>query len=156
MKKEYPCLIGPGFHDLKPEELTALLKKHHPRPKTRREIWGRYQAFLRRLQTVGISFEVWVAGSFITEKPDPADVDTVVSASKDLVDSLPQPQAAVLTELLLPSNHPIVKARYFTDAYFFFSEDEERERYWMGQFGFFRTKKAKGVARFVLNPDLVV
>ncbi|AXH43571.1 hypothetical protein HOV55_gp53 [Erwinia phage vB_EhrS_59] len=96
--------------------------------------------------------EVWIDGSFTTEKPEPDDIDILIVldyiALNNLPASLKSTVSALLNRdyvklnfhidvLLLPENHPKV-------------DYSERRSYWRGWFGFDRQENPKGLVRVML------
>ena len=157
MREEHPCLFGPGIHRMEFAELETRLREAHPENGYREEIWGRYRALLSYVQSSGVQFEVWIAGSFTTEKPNPGDVDSAIHAPalalNGFAESNPT-QAIQFLDFFSLANRPLVKMRYKTDAFLFPSDDDVQKSYWKGKFGFSRNEAAKGIVAFPLSPTL--
>lgn len=103
-------------------QLEERLKEAHPGNSYREEIWDRYRALLSYVQSTGLTFEVWVAGSFTTTKPDPGDVDSAFTAPAAVLngfDADHPAEAIQFATFFSEANRPIVKARYKTDAFLF-------------------------------------
>lgn len=106
------------------------------------------EAICNSLSTALIPVSVWINGSFMTQKIDPADVDLAVRL---LHAALPNPgpeQQALLSR---------IAAKQFPgcDSYFFIEYPEGHPNhaagdmmhaYWQRQFGFTRADTFKGVA----------
>jgi len=143
--KVYPPLLDPGFHDGDLDRLKELCVDPFDQHTERDRIHGRFSEFCNRLQEFEVSFEVWVDGSYLTEKPKPNDVDVVVFAEKKVLDRLSAAGFADVRETL-----DSAKYRYSTDAYFADPSDNETRAYWRGFFGFDREENPKGLLRIYL------
>lgn len=149
-KPDYPPLLEGGLHVLTWAQLRELCVERFSTSLSRRYIMEGLEEVVRRLQTAGVMGEVWVNGSFLTEKVDPKDVDYLIRVSADAYDSNATVRAAVdwatSDELVAsrccdgykwieyPAGHPL------------FSESEESRVYWTGFFGTSRGGQAKGIA----------
>jgi hypothetical protein len=83
-------LLVPGIHDCTFPELEAMFGQNRwvqdPQSESRRErlcpnrgrLCERLASYLADLHRVGLEVEVLVGGSFVTDKPDPNDIDLVV------------------------------------------------------------------------------
>ena len=112
---------------------------------------------LRRLvneiSSAGVHAELWVDGSFCTEKTDPNDIDLVIHLDGSLL--LHTAAIALLTSISQRSY-----LRLGLDAYLFSTFPtghpahqfgEERRAYWLKQFGHDRSGNDKGIV-FVRIP----
>ena len=108
------------------------------------------EAIVSRLRRFTIEGEIWVDGSFLTAKTDPADSDVVLRLSSDFVDHASETQLAVLDWI---NTH--LKASHLCDCYQFirypvghpsFWLGEYLSAYWMKQWGFGRGDEMKGIA----------
>ena len=77
-KVEFPPLLGAGFHKLTAAELKAIALDKFSLSKSRATLWGNLSAKLDELKSLGLKCDVWVDGSFLTQKIDPDDVDLVI------------------------------------------------------------------------------
>jgi len=101
------------------------------------------------LQMNGIAGEVWINGSFVTEKMNPDDVDLVLRIPAEFYEHATQEQREAVN--WLTSN---LKDNYLCDSYFFMEWPEGHinhwlgqyaHHYWMKQFGFSRGNEMKGI-----------
>jgi len=91
--------------------------------------------------------EIWVDGSFTTEKPEPDDIDMLLVIDYDRLNLLPtmfQPQV----EKLL--NRSFIKHNYNIDLLLLGSGLEEDRMHWRGVFGYDREDTPKGIVRISL------
>jgi hypothetical protein len=131
-------------------ELRALCVDRFPTSTTREAIMAGLEAIVERLQLFTIKGELWVDGSFLTAKPDPADSDVVLRLDSDFVDRVSADQWAVLDWL-----NTDLKTSHRCDFYLFvrypeghpsFWLGEYLAAYWMRQWGFSRSDEMKGIA----------
>jgi len=104
---------------------------------------------IRNLRMNGVAGELWVDGSFVTEKINPEDVDFVLRVSAQFYENGAQTQRNAID--WLTSN---LKDTHFCDSYFFMEWPEGHPHYWIGQymynywmrqFGFSRGNEMKGI-----------
>lgn len=114
----------------------------------REQLLSRFQLFLNRLNEIPIKKEIWVDGSFATNKVNPSDIDLVVICNQDEVNNQSQEAKESLRELF--SNQQETKLRYECDAYFIV-DDLHDKSYWRGLFGFDRNEKPKGIAKLIIE-----
>jgi hypothetical protein len=87
VKPEYPPLLASGFYVRSVAEVRALCVKSIAGSIRRRAIMDSLEDVIRKLSTARIIGELWLNGSFLTEKIDPDDVDMLVHVSSDLYDA---------------------------------------------------------------------
>jgi hypothetical protein len=79
-KPEFPPLLPQGFHSLTSEEVMELCVTAFPGSIDREGIMAGLQSILDRIKELDMVCEVWLDGSFITQKVEPDDVDFIVFA----------------------------------------------------------------------------
>ena len=96
-----------------------------------------------------IKFELWLDGSFTTNKPNPEDIDVVLFAEKEDVDEL----HFIFQEMLLDivTHRQSTKDNYGCDVYFSLKNDNEAREFWRNWFGFDRHGAPKGIAKIELS-----
>mgnify|MGYP006288071777 CR=1 FL=1 len=150
------------FIDATLEEMYQQFVSPFPNSKTREPIWEGFNAFLSDYsRKISKHLELWVDGSFITTKLNPADIDVaVIHAFTDKANRA----MARMDQLHLDSLSGS-KAKYRTDAYLFpiypeadsrFSEANRKHALAKqieikGQFSFDRDNRPKGIIRLSLN-----
>jgi hypothetical protein len=124
-----------------------------PLSSTRGNIMRGLRIVIRRLIAARIVGELWINGSFLTEKIDPQDSDAVLAADSRIVDT-GGTLLQVKTLDWLKSN---LKAKHLCDSYIFFNfpkghpyeaVGEWARAYWLKQFGFSRSDQPKGIVVF--------
>lgn len=151
-KIEYPPLLEPGFHKKNLSDIEELCVHSFKNTSRRLLIYNHFCRFLDLLNQLHIHIELWIDGSFVTEKEKPDDIDVVGFASGNELQKLSSTQKDLLTELIKGK----AKKEFFTDFYFVGSIDENEYRnyrsYWRGFFCFTRDEKPKGAIKFEVNP----
>lgn len=143
-----------GLHEMSLDDIEGNFVDSFPSSNTRPHIMRGYKQHVAALASLGVTFEQFLDGSFISTKNDPGDVDFVCFANPDDVDRLPPEQQTLLRSLVL--NPQETKRAYYCDAYFcpIVPENDPRygqlrvsRKYWMGEFGFDRLDRPKGIVR---------
>ena len=85
-KLSFPGLLPAGFHTKTLEEVKILCVENFPNSTTRSIIFESFvENFIIPLTNTGLKCDVWVDGSFITEKEDPEDVDILIEYNPQIV-----------------------------------------------------------------------
>lgn len=140
----YKPLLVPGIHDIDEQELGNHFLSSFVGSRTRAQLISGFRKYLAALRQFGVKFEIWIDGSFTTEKPDPSDVDIVVFGSAAELDALPQQQQEALSRLF---DRNAIKLQLGCDVLFCVAEDSNMRSYWRGWYGFDREENPKGIAR---------
>lgn len=141
-KAEYPPLLEVGRHPFTIEALRVACVDAFPKSKTRAEIMDRLCEVISVLEAAGVVGELWINGSFLTTKIDPADVDVVLRMEASAYDSAsPETQAAVdwLNGNLIASHK--------VDSYVFFAWPKDHPLYWHGEYSYAYWMKQWGWSR---------
>ena len=153
-KVEFPPLLAPGFHGMTFEELhdlcitPFLYRGDHARMK----VMDGIKSLVGKLSDAGVVGDVWIDGSFLTQKIDPDDADIIVHVSAEQYENDPSAKAAVDWSV-----HDDRQSSHFCDGYkwveyqrghiMFNFSDINREK-WTKWFGRSRPPKRepKGIA----------
>jgi hypothetical protein len=98
-KFDYPPLLGPGRHIMTMEEARRLIVERFPGNLHRAALFALLEQFVSDILEVGIPCEVWVNGSLVTEKEQPADVDVTVIVDPDVGAGLSDAQKALFDKV---------------------------------------------------------
>lgn len=137
-------------------ELMEMCVTNFPLSSTRPGIIAGFTYLLGRLQKAEVSGQVWINGSFVTEKIDPNDVDFVLCVFADLYDNSTGEQRAVLDAIADED----LKSKHKCDCYLSIEwpaggplhrEGQENRKYWRDLFGHSRTGEEKGLAILALK-----
>jgi hypothetical protein len=161
LKVEFPPLLPPGFHTMTLEGLHQLTVEH-PRfglSSTRSQIMKNLWIVAGCLCRWRIHSDLWIDGSFLTEKIDPPDVDFMVVMPDGFLNSVSPEQEAVLNWLCEDTSQP-AKAIFQCDSYSLYctnsadpgySDFLRQDAYWKKQFGESRRGDPKGMALIHLS-----
>ncbi|CNI99638.1 TPA: hypothetical protein ACPZMC_004236 [Yersinia enterocolitica] len=152
----FPPLLPPGFHDLNDAEIKTLCVDAFPKSARRSMLYCNYIQLMSDVRSLNQQFkcflELWVDGSFTTEKPEPDDIDILLVIDFDQLNLIPvmfQPQI----ECIL--NRKYIKNNYHIDLLLLYkncprSDYDEDRMHWRGVFCHDREDTPKGVARLSL------
>lgn len=147
MNTEYPSLLEAGLHNVDDDALERLFVTPFDDPSRRRELLGGLRAMLAIIVRMDLRVEVWIDGSFTTQKPNPVDIDVVIYYDPIAVEALGASDQNALSEI---AETNLSKLRYKCDPYFAANDQQERRDYWKGWFGSSRNEEPKGIARLFL------
>ena len=74
-KDEFPPLLVPGMHILTLEQLRRLCVEGFPLSSTRDRLMTNFEQAVSMLCDCALKCDIWVNGSFLTEKINPGDID---------------------------------------------------------------------------------
>lgn len=150
-KQEFPPLLSPGLHPKTVAELRQLCVERFPLSVSRGAIMGGVEAVVGQLIAVGLVGEIWINGSFLTEKIDPDDADMVFCVRADSYDDGTAAQRAALD--WFSGNGPKILHRCHSFVTFDFPAEHilyesslNWRQYWRTQFGISRVGQDKGIA----------
>ncbi len=113
---------------------------------------GGLELLLAELTETGISADVWLDGSFLTEKQEPDDVDVVLSVAAEVYDNGTLQQRQFLDFIVKQLID--LKTKYYCHAFAFYEYPDghpfhhvsvRAREYWKRQFGFSRRNEVKGM-----------
>jgi len=146
---DHQPLFPPGLHTVSEAELAAKLVHPFVGSRTRRALLDGLQAFFIGLRSADVAFEVWLDGSFCTNKFDPNDIDLVVFADPDALNRLDPARQTLLSGLLDRTN---ACRQFGCDVLFASSNDPIMRSYWRGWYGFDRSEQPKGIICLTVAP----
>jgi hypothetical protein len=148
---DYPSLLPLGWHPMTLSELRRLCVDAFPLSATRETLMAGLETVADRLVTASIVGNLWVDGSFVTEKINPADTDILLEVNaSSMYDNGSQEQKDAIdwiignlknTSLKCDSYHHFI----YPATHLLFQEVEWWRAYWMRQFGFSREVDPKGI-----------
>lgn len=147
-KVEHAPLLPPGRHVLPLGRLHALCVAPFSGSATRAGLFAALEQLSQRLQRADIRCEIWLDGSFITQKVNPADVDLSVRVDLDVVEQLSVEQDLLLQDVAagtIPSLDSYVFVAYPV-GHPRRSTPEDRWPYWAEWWGVDRAGWLKGTA----------
>ena len=139
------------------EELRQQCVDRFPLSTTRTEIMAGLAEVIGRLIQYQVAGELWVDGSFLTEKINPGDVDIVLRVQSSVYDDGTTEQRETID--WIGEN---LREYNLCDSYVFpeFPENDpnyilgkQRRDYWSNLFGYSRSRTPKGIAVIELAGD---
>jgi hypothetical protein len=145
VKSEYPPLFPAGFQQLEDGELDAVFVESFTPRERRKVLLARFRALLGVVRSWSIPCDVWIDGSFSTEKPEPEDIDALFVFDRKALNATPDNRRREIMAVLGRDAHTETKLRYSCDAFFVADDDDVMRSYWRGWFGFTRNEEPKGI-----------
>ena len=149
LKPEFPPLLTPGFYVMTLADVRKLCVTDISGSITRRPIMDRVIEVIRKVSDAGVIGEFWLDGSFITEKIDPEDVDTLLRVSSDQYDSDPAKQIVIdwasNEDLWMTHSCDAYKWVEYSSGHPLFFQSEEMRIRWTDWYGHSRRRIPKGI-----------
>ena len=150
----YPPLLPEGLHQKTLDEVQILCVNAFPCSTSRARLLAGLWTLVNILATDGICGELWVGGSFLTQKLNPRDVDVVLKLADVTARSPTRAQAATLG--WVSARNDVAKAKkrtlYGIDTYLFREQHVPNRRgYWLRRFGRDRRNHPKGIVVLQLD-----
>jgi len=145
-----PPLMRAGRHVVTISALRERCVNAFSGSSTRQAVFAGVVDVVTKLTKAKITGELWIDGSFLTEKSDAKDADIVLRIQGDFYDSATDEQQAAVD--WLNSN---LHDSHLCDTYLLIEWPNEHEQYWAGhcmycywmkQWGFSRQNELKGIA----------
>jgi len=147
-KPDHPALLAPGMHSLTLAGLQALAVTPFPGDGRRARLYESLLTWIGGLNACGVGGTLWLDGSFLTEKPDPSDIDCVLWSPRWLSPEYATPENEQQVWRLL--DKPSARALFDLDLYLERPDQDQlihQQAYWRGFFGFCHDRvTAKGLA----------
>lgn len=151
-KHDHPALLPPGLHRLTLLELHKLAVAPFPEGTRRHLLFDKLATWTAAVNSLNVRGTLWLDGSFLTQKPDPDDIDCVLWNPHWAQTSAPTQAHRQMLQRLF--DQPTARAIYGLDFYLELPQSDEtfhREAYWRGVLGFAHDRiTAKGFAELSL------
>jgi hypothetical protein len=151
-KPDHPALLSPGLHRLTLPELHTLAVAPFPQGTRRHLLFDKLATWVTAVNSLNVRGMLWLDGSFLTQKPDPDDIDCVLWNPHWAQPGAPTQAHQQMLQRLF--HQPTAKAIYGLDFYLELPQPDEifhREAYWRGVLGFAHDRiTAKGFAELSL------
>jgi hypothetical protein len=151
---DFPALFPVGFHELTIETLEQVCVDLFPLSTSRKPIMDGLRQFVGNLAAAGVVGNLWIDGSFLTDKIDPEDVDVILLCDGPLYDRGPSAYQTAVDWVI--DNQ---KATFKCDSYALFQYPPGHalhtdgvwwHAYWLRQWGFSRESDPKGIVVITL------
>lgn len=152
----FPPLLAPGFHDLDDDTIRSLCVDAFPNSVRRGMLHCKYIQIVDQFRIINKQYrcfsEIWIDGSFTTEKPEPDDIDILIVYDFLTFSALPDALMQIVSPLL---NREYVKLSFNIDILLLAENHpkidySDMRSYWRGWFGFDRKENPKGLVRVIL------
>jgi hypothetical protein len=151
MKEEFKPLLEPGFHDLNFEDLEVRFVKPFNSSTSRKTVMGEFSNWVNKFKELGLKAEIWINGSFLTEKINPKDIDVVVFINSKEIRELSAENKVKLSVLTNEKLTDEERKICICDTYLEFAEDPFGRKYWENKvFGISLKKVPKGIVRIFI------
>jgi hypothetical protein len=144
-KKEFKPILPVGIHSMSIEDFRLFFVERFPQSARRKLIFNKFLQFFEYTLCFGVITEIWLNGSFVTEKPEPGDIDVVMFMDSGKLNNLMDAQKSFLL------NITDIQLNYLTDVRYAMSDDANSRSYWRGWYGFSRDEQPKGFVRLKLE-----
>lgn len=149
--QEFAALLPAGLHEKSLAEFQQLCVDAFFPTNLKRQLLHRniLTYVLEPIQATGLRCNIWIDGSFLTEKIEPNDVDIVIESNAEINNN--ETALKVVTQMVGRDTKLSFQSTYLIDAYFLDTNDRNSKPYWLGQFGFNRSIQPKGILIIKLN-----
>lgn len=144
-------VLSPGFHNCTYDEFYVALVDSFPTSQSRKPIAEALLTFSKEVFAIGVPYEFWIDGSYVTTKINPNDADVILffqyqhmNAISPLWTIFRQQYSGILDIYFDYATSPENKRLLNPVVY---GQIVNRRNYWRGQFGFDREDKPKGIVR---------
>lgn len=148
--QDYLRLLSPGKHSCSLDDIEQFAVVPFPLSSNRTRLFMHLRAWVEKLRSLGVTAILWIDGSFVTEKPEPNDIDCVMWYPQTNLPLTAELQSQI--QALFERSH--LRTTYGLDFYLAIPSDVERfhdEAYWKGLFGFQRDgATAKGFVEILI------
>lgn len=147
-----------GLHDMELDGIVEHFVTAFPTSNTRSNIIEGYKKHRGEIVSLGIPCLQFLNGSFASNKADPGDIDMVGFMDMEAVDALSPADKSKLEALF---SGKATRDTHLCDAYFvptvpahhpLHNQLRSQRKYWMGEFGYDREDKPKGLIRTEILP----
>lgn len=82
----------------------------HGNPGSRRVLWTNFMAFVQWVRQLGVFRTIYIDGSFVTDKPDPGDIDVILELPPAGSPSVPRAAGVIVNSRVF--DHVYTKGRF--------------------------------------------
>ena len=155
-KEEFPPLLPAGFHQIDKQGRQRICVDRFPESVTRPGIMRNVEATVAQVNQQGIPGDLWVDGSFLTEKLNPDDADVAFVITSTSFRGMTVAQRAYFDQFRSFSLYPQYRIDNYGIAIDNTSVGQWVYAYWLRQFGFSRSDEMKGILQirvpFLVTP----
>lgn len=158
---DFPPLLELGWHRISLSDVRRLCVDAFPLSSTRADLMTGLETIVARLVAAGIVGDLWINGSFVTEKIDPEDTDVVLHVDGlQMYECGTHEQRAAIDWII--SN--LKNTELHCDSYHLFTyriphllvdEGQWDHSYWHHKFGLSREVETKGIVIVSIPDDAI-
>lgn len=97
-KYDHMPLLAPGRHKMAFADVQQLCVTMFDGNRQREVLYHHLEEFVQAYLRLQLPCEIWIDGSFMTEKPDPSDVDVLVQIDADVAERLSPEQRLLIDD----------------------------------------------------------
>lgn len=150
-KEDFTPILRPGIHLMTLDTLRETFVSSLPEATHRLRLYSKFDQWIFRLRQLNVTGTLWLDGSFVTRKPDPADIDCVLWHPSFVGEISEEGKIEVRS---MTVDRAAARAAFGVDVYIEIPPPHEQmrqEAYWRGLFGFQHDgKSAKGFVELKL------
>lgn len=129
----YPALYPGGLVEVALDGLQGAFAAGVPTA-LRRHLTDQLRSFIHHLQELGVRGDVWIDGSFATQKPEPQDIDVALAIGWPALTAMTDANKQRLAYLMNEEGRAYAQAKWNVDFYVFRATNFNERRYWFELF----------------------
>ena len=133
-KPTFPPLFPAGLTEISLGHLAGIFVGPGFDTPLRHRLTSQLRLFITMLSALGARGDLWINGSYATKKPEPGDVDVVLSMPLVTVSAMSDENLERLRFLTDQGSRAYVRARWQVDFYVFESSDLASRNYYFELF----------------------
>jgi len=149
-EREYSPLLANGFKDITETDLHKEFVSpfDYPVVDHRNNLLIDFNSFLNEFKSLKITAEVWIDGSFVTEAPDPSDIDVVFYFRPAEIDDLDMEKKDKFNRLF--TNRRFIRNLYNVEVHYANRDNVKDYQQWQKTFGtYYDDITPKGIFRMI-------
>lgn len=128
-KQTHPAIYKDGgFKKLSIEQIDDVFIDHQSDSPRRKLLAAHLRLFIQKLQSLGVTGELWIDGSFSTKNPNPSDIDVLLVISESTLEKMSDANYEELDTLA--DDRQYVRTRWNCDFYVVESSDIGSRKYY--------------------------
>lgn len=150
-RENFRPLLPLGWHFMDISAVRRLCVARFPESLTRPRLMAGLERVIERLNGSGLHLELWVGGSFVTEKLNPNDCDVAVEFRGEEYDAAGMAQKRIID--WASGDGPWNEHRcdcapfpVYPEGHALYAYGQWRRAYWLNKFGYDGVERRKGLA----------
>jgi hypothetical protein len=134
---EFDPIYPAGIHYISFDNLNEIFVTPFENGERRKYLSERFRAHIEKFSDLELIADIWLDGSYLTNKPEPGDMDIPIVFDVNKVNNSPVEKDRCYKNYLTASS----KIRYSIDVLLLPAHDVTYRSYWRGWFGFSRNEQ---------------